>query len=104
MTNLASTLKSKDITLPTKIYVVKSMVFPVVMYGCESGNIKEAKHQRVDAFKLFWRRLFRVQLSHQYMTTEKTIALTGQTFVGKVMSLFFNMLSKLGITFLQRSK
>ena len=60
MTNLDSIFKCRDITLPTKVRLLKAMVFPVVMYGCESGNIKEAKHQRVDAFKLFWRRLFRV--------------------------------------------
>ena len=54
-------LKSRDITLPTKIHVVKAMVFPVVMYGCESWTIKEAEHQRIDAFELWcWRRLLRV--------------------------------------------
>ena len=61
MTNLVSILKSRDITLPTKIHVVKAMVFPVVMYGCESWTIKEAEHQRIDAFELWcWRRLLRV--------------------------------------------
>ena len=61
MTNLDSVLKSRDITLPTKVYVVKAMVFPVVMYGCESWTIKKAEHQRTDAFKLWcWRRLLRV--------------------------------------------
>ena len=61
MTNLDSILKSRDITLPTKVYLVKAMVFPVVMYGCESWTIKEAKHQRIDAFELWcWRRLLRV--------------------------------------------
>ena len=58
MTNLDSILKSRDITLPTKVHLVKAMVFPVVMYGCESWTIKKAKHQRVDAFELwYWRRL-----------------------------------------------
>ena len=52
MTNLDSILKSRDITLPTKVHVVKAMVFPVVMYGCESWTIKKAKHQRIDAFEL----------------------------------------------------
>ena len=52
MTNLDSTLKSRDITLPTKVHLVKAMVFPVVMYGCESWIIKKAEHQRIDAFKL----------------------------------------------------
>ena len=61
MTNLDSILKSRDITLPTKVRLVKSMVFPVVMYGCESWNIKKAERQRIDAFKLWcWRRLLRV--------------------------------------------
>ena len=61
MTNLDSILKSKDITLPTKVCLVKAMVFPVVMYGCESWTIKKAEHQRMDAFELWcWRRLLRV--------------------------------------------
>ena len=61
MTNLDSILKSRDTTLPTKVHLVKAMVFPVVMYGCESWTIKKAEHQRTDAFELwFWRRLLRV--------------------------------------------
>ena len=61
MTNLDSILKSRDITLPTKVRLVKAMVFPVVMYGCESWTVKKAKCQRIDAFELWsWRRLFRV--------------------------------------------
>ena len=61
MTNLDSTLKSRDITLPTKVHLVKAMVFPVVMYGCESWTVKKAEHQRIDAFELWcWRRLLRV--------------------------------------------
>ena len=61
MTNLDSILKSRDITLPTKLCIVKAMVFPVVMYGCDSWTIKEAEHQRTDAFELWcWRRLWRV--------------------------------------------
>ena len=61
MTNLDSILKSKDITLPTKVCLVKAMVFPVVMYGCESWTIKKAECQRIDAFELwYWRRLLRV--------------------------------------------
>ena len=56
-----SILKSRDITLPTKVHLVKAMVFPVVMYGCESWSIKKAKRQRIDAFELWcWRRLLRV--------------------------------------------
>ena len=59
--NLDSILKSRDITLPTKVHLVKAMVFPVVMYGCESWNIKKAEHWRIDAFELWcWRRLLRV--------------------------------------------
>ena len=61
MTNLDSILKSRDITLPTKVRVVKAMVFPVVMYGCESWTVKKAEDRRIDAFELwFWRRLLRV--------------------------------------------
>ena len=61
MTNLDSLLKSRDITFPTKVHLVKAMVFPVVMYGCESWTIKKAEHQRIDAFELWcWRRLLKV--------------------------------------------
>ena len=61
MTNLDSILKSRDVTLPTKIRLVKAMVFPVVTYGCESWTVKKAEHQRIDAFELWcWRRLLRV--------------------------------------------
>ena len=61
MTNLDSVLKSRDITLPTKVHLVKAMVFPVVMYGCESWTIKKAEHRRIDSFELWcWRRLLRV--------------------------------------------
>ena len=61
MTNLDSILKSRDITLPTKVRLVKAMVFPVVMYGCENWTVKKAKCQRIDAFELWcWRRLLRV--------------------------------------------
>ena len=129
MTNLDSILKSRDTTLPIKIHIVKAMVFPVVMYGCESWTIKEAGSWRIDAFELWcWRRqwhptpvllpgkshewrslvgcspwghkesrlsntlsslvAFMVQLSHPYMTTGKTTALTRQTFVGKCCLCF----------------
>ena len=61
MTNLDSVLKSKDVTLPTKVCIVKAVVFPVVMHGCESWTIKKAEHRRTDAFELWcWRRLLRV--------------------------------------------
>ena len=75
MTNLDSILKSRDITLSTKVCLVKAMVFPVVMYGCESWTIKKAEHQRIDAFELWcWRRLLRVpwtaRRSNQYILKE----------------------------------
>ena len=61
MSNLDSIFKSRDITLPTKVHLVKAMVFPVVMYGCESWTVEKAERQRIDAFKLWgWRRLLRV--------------------------------------------
>ena len=62
MTNLDSILKSRDITLPTKVHLVKAMVFPVVMYGCESWTVKKAGRRRIDGFELWcWRRLLRLQ-------------------------------------------
>ena len=75
MTNLDSVLKSRDITLPTKVRLVKAMVFPVVMYGCESWTIKKAKRRRINAFELWcWRRLLRVpwtaRRSNQFMLKE----------------------------------
>ena len=61
MTNLDSILKRRDVTLPTKVRLVKAIVFPVVMYGCKSWTVKKAEHQRIDAFELWcWRRLLRV--------------------------------------------
>ena len=75
MTNLDSILKSRDITLPTKVRLVKAMIFPVVMYGCESWTVKKAEHQRIDAFELWcWRRLLKVpwtaRRSHQSILRE----------------------------------
>ena len=75
MTNLDSILKSRDITLPTKVHLVKAMVFPMVMYGCESWTIKKAEHQRIDGFELWcWRRLLRVpwtaRRSNQFILKE----------------------------------
>ena len=75
MTNLDSILKSRDITLPTKVRLVKAMVFPVVMYGCENWTVKKAEHRRIDAFELWcWRRLLRVpwtaRRSHQSILKE----------------------------------
>ena len=74
MTNLDSIFKSRDITLLTKVRLVKAMVSPVVMYGCERWTIKKAEHQRINAFELWcWRRLLGVQLSYPYMTSGKII-------------------------------
>ena len=75
MNNLDSILKSRDITLPTKVHLVKAMVFPVVMYRCESRTIKKAEHRRIDAFELWcWRRLLRVpwtaRRSNQFILRE----------------------------------
>ena len=71
MTNLDSIFKSRDITLPTKVCLVKAMVFPMVMYGCESWTVKKAEHQRIDVFELWcWRRLLRRLL-------EKSLGLQG---------------------------
>ena len=75
MTNLDCILKSRDITLPTKVCLVKAMVFPVVMYGCESWTVKKAEHQRIDVFELWcWRRLLRVpwtaRRSNQFILKE----------------------------------
>ena len=75
MTNLDSILKSRDITLPTKVHIVKAMIFPVVMYGCESWTIKKAECRRTDAFKSwFWRRLlgvpWTVRISNQSILKE----------------------------------
>ena len=84
MTNPDRVLKSGDITLPTKVHIVKSMVFTVVMYGCESWTIKKAEYQRIDAFKLWcWRRLLRVlwtaRRSNQSILKEVTSIFIGRT-------------------------
>ena len=136
MTNLDSILQSRDITLPTKVHLVRAMVFPVVMYECESGIIKKTEHHvPMIYFRLDWMDLLEVQgtlksllqsskapnhnskalvlwhsaffiaqLSHPHLTTGKTITLTRWIFVDKVVSLLFNMLSRLVITFLPRSR
>ena len=94
MTNLDSILKSRDITLPTKVRLVNAMVFPVVIYGCESWTVKKAGHQRIDAFELWcWRRLLRVpwtarssnqsirkEISAKYSLEELTLKLKLQYF------------------------
>ena len=94
MTNLDGIVKSRDITLPTKVHLVKAMVFPVVMYGCESWTKKKAEHQRTDAFDLWcWRRLLRVfwtgrrsnqsileEISPEYLLKGLMLKLTFQYF------------------------
>ena len=94
MTNLDIILKSRDITLLTKVHIVKAMVFPVVIYGCESWTIKNAEHQRIDAFELWcWRRLLRVpwtartlnqlilkEINPEYSLEELTLKLKLQYF------------------------
>ena len=74
MTNLDSILITRDITLQTKVHIVKAVVFPVVMYGCENWTIKKAEHQKIDAFELCWRRLLRVpwraRRSNQFILKE----------------------------------
>ena len=89
MTNLDSILKSRDITLPTKVRLVKAMVFPVVMNGCESFTVKKAEHQRIDAFELWcWRRLLRVPWTarryHQSILKEIS---PGCSFEGLILKL-----------------
>ena len=71
MTNLDSILKSRDITLPANVHLVKAMVFPVVMYGCESWSVKKVDHQKSDAFELWcWRRLLRVPFLQEDQTNQ----------------------------------
>ena len=71
MTNLDSILKSRDISLPTKVHIVKAMIFPVVIYGCERWTIKKAESQRIDAFKLlYWRRLLKVLWTEKGQTSQ----------------------------------
>ena len=89
MTNLDSILKSRDITLPTKVWLVKAMVFPVVMYECESWTVKKAEYRRIDAFELWcWRRLLRVpwtaRRSSQYILKELS---PGCSFEGMMLKL-----------------
>ena len=91
MTNLDSILKSRDVTLPTKVHLVKAMVFPVVMYGCESWTVKKAEHQRTEAFELWcWRRLLRVpwtaRRSNQSILEEIS---PGCSSVGLILKLKF---------------
>ena len=97
MTNLDSILKSRDINLPTKVHLVKAMVFPVVMYGCESWAMKKAEHQRIDAFELWcWRRLLRVpwtaRRSNQSILKEISPAISLEGMMLKLKLQYFGQL------------
>ena len=97
MTNLDSIFKSRDITLPTKVRLVKAMVFPVVMYGCESWTIKKAEHWRIDAFELWcWRRLLRVpwtaQRSNQSVLKEISSGISLEAMMLKLKLQYFGHL------------
>ena len=99
MTNLDSILKSRDITLPTKVCLVKAMVFPVVMYGCESWTVKKAERQRIDAFELCcWRRLFRVswtaRRSDQSILKEISPAYSSEGLMLKLKLQYFGHLMR----------
>ena len=97
MTNLDSVLKSRHITLSTKVHIVKAMVFPVVMYGCESWTIKKAEHQRINAFKLWcWRRFLRVpcitRRSNQSILKESNLEYSLEGLMLKPMLQYFGHL------------
>ena len=97
MTDLDSILKSRDITLPTKVHLVKAMVFPVVMYRCESWTIKKTEHQRIDAFELWcWRRLLRVpctaRISNQSILREINLECSLEGLMLKVKFHYFGHL------------
>ena len=99
MTDLDSILKSRDITLPTKVHLVKAMFFPVVMYGCESWTIKKAEHQRIDAFELWcWRRLLRVpwtaRRSNQSILKEISPRCTLEVLMLKLKLQYFGQLMR----------
>ena len=84
ITNLDSILKARDITLLTKVHLVKAMVFPIVMYGCKSWTIKKAEHWRIDAFELWcWRRLLRVPLEHKEIQPVNPKGNQSQIFIGR---------------------
>ena len=104
MTNLDSILKSRDITSLTKVHLVKAMVFPVVMYGCESWPIKKAEHQRIDAFELWcWRRLLRVcwtaRRSNQSVLKEISPEYSLEGLILKLKLQFFGHLMQRMVSF-----
>ena len=97
MTNLDSIFKSRDITLPTKVHLVQAMVFPVVMYGCESWTVKKAERRRIDAFELrCWRRLLRVpwtaRISNQSILKEISPGISLEGMMLKVKPHYFGHL------------
>ena len=97
MTNLDSNFKSIDVTLPTKVRLVKAIVFPVVMYGCESWTVKKAEHQRIDAYELWcWRRLLRVpwtaRRSNQYNLKEISPGISLEGMILKLKLQYFGHL------------
>ena len=99
MTNLDSIFKSRDITLPTKVHLVKAMVFPVVMYGCESWTVKKAERQRIDAFELWcWRRLWRVpwtaRRSNQSILKEISLGISLEGMMLRLKLQYFGHLMK----------
>ena len=99
MTKLDSILKSRGITLPTKVNLVKAMAFPLVMYGCESGTIKKAERQRIDAFELWcWRRLLRVtwtaKRSNQYILKENSPEYSSEGLMLKLKLQYFGHLMR----------
>src|SRR5574341_1092655 len=99
MTNLDSILKSRDITLPTKVHLVKAMVFPVVRYGCESWTVKKAECQRIDVFELWcWRRLLRVpwtaRRSNQYILKEISPGCSLERLMLKLKLQYFDHLMR----------
>ena len=100
MTNLDSILKSRDITLPTKVRLVKAMVFPVVMYGCESWTVKKAERRRMDAFELWcWRRLLRVlwtaRRSNQSILKEISLGISLEGMMLKLKLQYFGHLMRI---------
>ena len=97
MTKLDSIFKSRDITLPTKVHLIKAMVFPVVMYGCESWTVKKAEHRRIDAFELWcWRRLLRVpwfaRRSNQSILKEFSLGCSLEGLILKLKIQYFGHL------------
>ena len=98
MTNLGSIFKSRDITLPTKVHIVKAMVFPVVMYGCESWTVKKAERRRIDAFELWWRRLLKVpwtaRISNQSILKEISPGISLEGMMLKLKLQFFGHLMR----------